>query len=132
MQRHPPARVLLIEDDAELLMLLRGAFETAGYVVGHATNGEEGLDRFRREPADLVVTDIFMPERDGIETILALRVLDPLVRIIAIGGALGATPHDCLDLAWQLGANETLAKPFGLTDILQCAERVLSGHPANR
>jgi DNA-binding response OmpR family regulator len=132
LQRRPPARVLLIDDDAELLMLLRRAFQAAGYVVGHAANGEEGLDRFRREPADLVVTDIFMPRRDGIETILALRLLDPLVRIIAIGGARGASPHDCLDLAWQLGANETVAKPFGPSDILQAAERVLSRQPEDR
>jgi DNA-binding NtrC family response regulator len=115
----------LIEDDAELLAMLCQAFLTAGYNVRTAVNGEAGLAAFRAAPADLVVTDMFMPERDGVETILGLRLLDPLVKIIAIGGSQGVHSNPCLEVAWHIGANETLAKPFQAEAILELAAKVL-------
>ena len=79
-------RVLLIEDDDLVRATLRDALESNGYEVATATNGLDGLERFRSAPADVVVTDILMPEKEGIETIIELRRDHPEVKIIAISG----------------------------------------------
>lgn len=124
-------RVLLIDDDVELLGQMSRAFSAAGYSVRGAPDGEAGMARFNAQPADLVVCDIVMPAREGVETILALRKRCPAVKILAISGGYRLGPVDFLHLARQLGADETLAKPFRLSQLVETADRLLQvGAPA--
>jgi CheY-like chemotaxis protein len=126
-----PARVLLIDDDIELLRQMSQAFQSAGYDVAAAADGQMGIARFEKERFDLVVSDLIMPTREGIETIFALRRANPGVRIIAISGGYRVGPQDFLDLARHVGADETLAKPFRHSDLLALAARLLAA-PAGR
>ncbi|SRR5258708_3440895 len=111
-------RVLVIEDDAGVRNLLHGILKKMpGCYVALASNGREGLIVFRRGGADLVITDIIMPEQEGIETIRELRKLDSRVPIIAMSGGGRTANSDFLDIARKFGATVTLPKPFNATDL---------------
>ncbi len=116
--------VLIIEDDTVMLRALGRAFQQAGCRVVGARDGEEGLARFGERTPDLVVTDILMPNREGVETILARKSRAPQVKILAIsgGGRLGA--GEILGLASRIGADSVLAKPFRSAEILRVAGRL--------
>jgi DNA-binding response OmpR family regulator len=125
-------KVLLIEDDIELLHLMAGGFVAAGAQVDVAVDGEAGLARFMARPADLVVTDIIMPNREGIETIVALKKARPATWIIAVSGGYRVGPQDFLTLARHVGADGVLAKPLRFTDLLGMAAGLLGRqHGAN-
>lgn len=113
--------VLLIEDDLTLLNGMIKQLTAEGAEVSAAADGRAGLARFMSHRPDIVVTDIVMPEREGLETIMAIKSDRPDVPILAIsgGGRSGATPF--LDLARHLGADDVLAKPFRGA---QLAERI--------
>ena len=81
--------ILLIEDDVSLRELLSVNLTTAGYEVFEARNGRHGVRAFRKTPTDLVITDLYMPERDGLEVIEALQRTHPGVKVVAISGASG-------------------------------------------
>jgi DNA-binding response OmpR family regulator len=117
--------VLIIEDDPIMLRALGHAFQRAGCQIVGARDGEEGLARFLERTPDLVITDILMPKREGVETILAMKARAPHVKILAIsgGGRLGA--EEILGLAAGLGADAILPKPFRSTEILAAARRLL-------
>jgi CheY-like chemotaxis protein len=121
--------VLLIDDDLEFLRQMTVAFVGAGYVVQAAPDGESGLARFLASPTDLVVTDIIMPNREGIETILALKKARPSVRILAISGGSRVGPADFLELAGHVGADGVLPKPFRLSDLIKLAAQLLAAQP---
>ena len=108
-------RILVIEDNLDLRDYLRLALETQGYQVLTARNGEEALGYLNGHPVDVVLTDIFMPEMDGIETIAALRKLFPDIRVIAMSGRPGV---DYLSVARELGVTRTLRKPFDIEELL--------------
>jgi DNA-binding response OmpR family regulator len=118
--------VLIVEDDPIMLRALGHAFQRAGCRVVGARDGEEGLIRFVERTPDLVITDILMPNREGVETILAMKTQAPQVKILAIsgGGRLGA--EEILGLASRLGADAILPKPFRSAEILAAAERLLT------
>jgi CheY-like chemotaxis protein len=105
-------RVLVIDDEAALRLTMRKMLEAAGHEVVEAENGRVGLEVFRRLPTDVVVTDIIMPQKEGIETIRDLRAIAPTVRIIAVSGGGRNQDMNFLRIARKLGANGTLAKPF--------------------
>ena len=117
--------VLIIEDDDIMLRALGHAFQRAGSRVVVARDGDQGLTRFLERTPDLVITDILMPNREGVETILAMKAKAPGVRILAIsgGGRLGA--EEILGLASRLGADAVLPKPFRAADILAVARGLL-------
>jgi DNA-binding response OmpR family regulator len=121
--------VLLIDDDLELLRQMATAFVQAGYRVHVAPDGQAGVARFLATPTDLVVTDIVMPNREGIETIVALKQASQTVRVLAISGGYRVAPADFLTLARHVGADGGLAKPFRLVELIELAARVL-GEPA--
>ena len=109
-------RVLVIEDNADLRDYLRMALRSEGYEVLTARNGREALAVIDGQGLDAVVTDLFMPEMDGIETITALRRRMPDIRIVAISGRSGV---DYLTVARELGVTHTLRKPFELDELLK-------------
>ncbi|MCH8036471.1 MAG: response regulator [Proteobacteria bacterium] len=120
------ARILIIDDEDELRSMLRRMLEQAGHEVTEAVNGAEGIELYERDRPDLIITDIIMPEKEGVETIIALRRADPDLPIIAIsgGGRLEAT--DFLTMARKLGARRTLAKPFRRDQLLEAVDECLA------
>jgi DNA-binding NtrC family response regulator len=118
-------RILIIDDDEDFRSMLRMALEQDGYVVEEARNGREGLQRYVVAPTDVVMTDLLMPEREGLETIRALRQINPQVKIIAISGG-GASGHlNFLPVARMLGALRTLQKPFTLQQLYDVVREVV-------
>lgn len=116
-------RILVIDDDAQLRGFVREALTRADYEVVCAEHGKQGLQVFKEQAFDLVITDLFMPEKEGCETIMELRRLAPDVRIIAISG--GYRRADCLPIAKQLGARMTLNKPVPMKELLEAVREVL-------
>ena len=120
------ALILVIEDEKDIRELCRRILTRAGHEVVEASNGEIGTRLYRQEPADLVITDLFMPEKDGIEIIRELRRDFPEVKILAIsGGARAASGATFLRVAAHLGATATLAKPFSTEDLLSAVTGAL-------
>jgi len=111
------ARILLIEDDEQFRRMLRAVLEHAGYMVEEAQNGRQGVAHCRATPADLVITNIVMPEQEGFETIRILRQEFPALKIIAISGGGLRRNLDYLAVAQQLGAWRTLRKPFEMREL---------------
>ena len=104
------ATILIIEDDDSVRALLRTTLTNAGYTVLEADNGRQGIRVFRKAPTDLVITDLYMPDRDGLDVIEALRRSHRRVPIVAISGASGTMGY--FPLAQSLGAVAVLQKPF--------------------
>jgi CheY-like chemotaxis protein len=119
------AVVLVIEDDEHLRRLLRTVLERAGYTVEEAANGAAGLKQFSIRPADVVVTDIIMPEKEGLETIIELKRDYPHVKIIAISGGGAALDAQYLPSAKALGADRTLEKPFEPREVIEAVGGLL-------
>ena len=112
------ARVLLIEDDATVRDSVRRMLELLGHSVTEANDGDDALRLDKAKPAELVVTDIFMPGKEGVQTIRELRQRRPDAKVIAMsGGGAGLGPSDSLRLARLLGAQYTLNKPFGREEL---------------
>ncbi len=120
------ARILVIDDEAPMRTMLQQVLERNGHEVAVATQGAEGLTLFRENPTDLVIIDIFMPGKEGIETIVELRQQSPQTKIIAISGGGHAGTLDFLATAKHLGAHQTLAKPFERQELLAAVNAVLA------
>ncbi|MFQ3592693.1 MAG: response regulator [Gemmataceae bacterium] len=111
--------ILLVEDDLQVQTSLRIAMEAAGHEVSSVHDGRQALRQLRQQPADLVITDILMPEVDGLELIRVLRRDFPAIRILAISGGAARLPSaDMLQLARALGADQLLSKPFRQQELL--------------
>jgi len=115
-------QILLIEDNAALRQMLTEALVEAGYSVTTAANGEEGCQLYRKYKFKLVITDIFMPDKEGLETIRELKEINPELDIIAMSGGgtrsfYAGSPGAELALkaAQRLGAGRVLNKPFKLS-----------------
>lgn len=106
------ARILVIDDEESVRDALVMLLEHEGHEIDSAVNGEIGLKKFQENPFDLVVTDIVMPDKEGIETIKDLRAISPDVRIIAISGGGRTGNTGFLDVALRLGADSAMLKPF--------------------
>ncbi|MEK6532621.1 MAG: response regulator, partial [Nitrospirota bacterium] len=107
--------VLVVDDEDQIRQLIRETLEQAGYDVQEASNGKQGLERYRTKPSDLVIMDILMPDQDGLESIMTLRREFPASRVIAItGGSDMIGILNFLDVAKMLGARRTLQKPFDM------------------
>ena len=105
--------ILLIEDHVAYRDMLRACLEDKGHTVVEAADGEAGLHCYRGDKFDVVITDIIMPKKDGVETIIGLRRLNAGVRIIAISGGGQMIPaQNCVQIARGLGVKQVLEKPF--------------------
>lgn len=119
------ACILIVDDDAPVRRTLEKILSKQGYEVVVAADGREGAMLFRHRRPDLVITDLIMPNQEGLGMIARIRAEDPGARIIAIsgGGRVGNT--DFLKMARMVGAMETMAKPFAMDDILARVRRCL-------
>jgi CheY-like chemotaxis protein len=106
------AHILVIEDDEHMRGSLAQTLERLGHRVTTAVDGRAGVESAGAAPPDLVITDLIMPEKEGLETIVELRQQHPLIRIIAMSGGGRLSNEDYLHLAKRFGAQHTLAKPF--------------------
>jgi len=113
------SRVLVIDDNPDIRELIAFILKGAGYVVEMAQDGEAGLRSQRAHAFDIVITDIFMPNQDGIETITRLRKEFPAVKVIAVSGGGSRTKGEgYLFTAREIGAHAVLAKPFDPEELL--------------
>jgi DNA-binding NtrC family response regulator len=122
--------ILLIDDDVGMLRRLSAAFVKAGYKVSAATDGLIGMKQFEAARPDLVLTDLLMPSQEGIETILEMKKVQPDLKVIAMSGGGRIGPQGCLDLALGLGADQAIAKPFRLADVVLLVESMLTTPPS--
>ena len=120
------ARILVIDDDVQVRGAVRRILERAGHTVEDVGNGDAGLRAHRERPADLIITDIFMPERDGIETVRQLRRESPQVKIIVISGGDRTQTMDLRKDAELLGAARSLRKPFELSELVRAVGELLA------
>jgi len=111
-------RVLVIEDDEHFRSLTLRWLQSYGIEAEGAPHGARGLALQRQRPADVIVTDIFMPEREGMETINDLRREFPEVKIIAMSGRDPVAKYDVLEAARQIGAARTFKKPFRFEELV--------------
>lgn len=112
------ARILLIDDDDGFREMVCLALEEAGYEVLQAVDGREGVALYGKHSPDLVITDIIMPNQEGVETISILMRDFPGARIFAVSGGGGSGIVDALPVARKLGAVRTFAKPFSVKELL--------------
>jgi CheY-like chemotaxis protein len=112
------ARVLIIDDEDLLRVTLREMLEDAGHYVLDAADGVDGMQVVRDTRVDVVITDIIMPRKDGINTIWQLKQLRPDVKIIAMSGGAPGAPRSDLPLAKTYGAERALQKPFSRAELL--------------
>jgi len=118
------ARILVIDDQEPIRALLRVTLEEAGYEVLEASNGRLGLELFRQRSADLIITDIVMPEMDGLEMMLELTRNFLNVKVIAISGGLES--EGTLHVATLLGAHQTFHKPLDMDKLLSAVRDELA------
>lgn len=122
------ARILVIDDDDTVRLSVRLALEDADHKVEEAADGLEGMNLFRNHPADLVITDIFMPEKEGLETIDEIKQVAPQTKIIAISGGGRMDPEDYLEIAMRVGADYSLLKPFDIQVLVNAVDDLLDRH----
>ena len=111
-------RVLVIDDDPQIGPLLARVLARAGHEARAVSDGREGLRELNQWPVQVVVTDILMPDMDGLEIIMAIRREHPEVRIVAMSGGGHVASQDYVGIARTLGAHRTLQKPFTNADLL--------------
>lgn len=117
--------ILIVDDDAELREMIKVALVRRKFVVIEASNGKEAIAYFKPLVIDVVITDIIMPEEDGLGVIRKLKALKPKLKIIAMSGGGKAGPRNYLNVAKILGANATIAKPFQINDLISIVENLL-------
>jgi CheY-like chemotaxis protein len=121
----PAVRVLIADDDEQYRLMLQRTLERAGYLVTAVENGVAAVAAAKQLPHDLAVLDLLMPEKEGLETIRELRLLQPAMPLIAITGGGRGNPADYLRAARLLGAVATLEKPFSIQDLLRVVREAL-------
>jgi len=119
------ATILIIDDDNQLRSVLRVALERLGHDVLEAFDGIQGINVFKQQPVDLVLCDIVMPEKEGLETISDMRRQDADVKIIAMSGGMRGGVFDFLPMAKTLGAARILQKPFDVRTLTSLVEDLL-------
>jgi len=119
-------RILVVDDDEAIRILLTAILEREGYEVNAAADGKEAIRLFRRNPSDVIITDIIMPEQEGLKTIFDLRRDHPHVGIIAISGGGQYGLGDYLDAAAAFGADKTFSKPFDRIELVKSVRDLLA------
>jgi CheY-like chemotaxis protein len=118
--------ILIVEDEKEVREMLRVSLQRKRYTILEAENGKDAITYFKPAVTDLVITDLIMPEEDGLKVIMKLREIKPSIKIIAISGGGKAGPGSYLNLAKALGANAAYSKPFSLNDLMTKIDELLN------
>lgn len=119
------ATILVIDDDAAMRRLILRVLKPAGHILLEAEDGAEGLRVLERHDADLVITDLIMPRKEGIATMRDIQALKPAMRFLAISAGGEMRSAKFLEVAKVMGAHETLAKPFTPRALREAVERLL-------
>ena len=119
------ARILIVDDNEDNRLTIAKLLELEGYEVATAAEGEEALKAQEKEPFDVLITDIFMPDKDGVETIREFHQKYPQTRIIAMSGG-GSFTVDYLSLSLEIGADKVLKKPFDAAALETALKEVLA------
>jgi DNA-binding response OmpR family regulator len=118
------ARILIIDDDNAMALTVERMLRRAGHEVLVAQDGRVGLKLFVKHRPPLVITDILMPEKEGLSTLREIKAIEPRTKVIAMSGSALAE-YDVLDLAGKLGADKALAKPFRAADLIAAVNALL-------
>ncbi len=116
----------MIDDEPYILLMLKKMLEKEGYEVDMATNGIEGISLYHDKGADLIITDIVMPEKEGLETIINLKSENPSLKVIAISGGGRVDSREYLHSAQLLGAERVFQKPFKKDEIVRAVNELLA------
>ena len=119
------AKILVLDDEPSILLMIKKMLEKAGHEVDTALNGKEGMLLFDKNKPDLVISDIIMPEKEGLETIFELRRMYPDLKIIAISGGGRIGPDGYLPGAKLLGANMVFQKPLDQKEFVNAVNQLL-------
>ena len=125
------SHILIVDDDVVARALLRMTLEGEGYDVKEAADGVMAIKLYREEAADLIITDLFMPEKEGLEIIIELRRDFPDVKIIVVSGGGKFEPKLYLQTAGHLGALRTFTKPFDPNELLLAVREIVDGDSSN-
>lgn len=126
------ARILVIDDDPGFRELLTEALAGAGHEVVCAPDGKVGMNLYYERQADIVLTDMIMPEKDGVEVICEIRRDYPDTKVIAFSGGATLGPYTYLQMAHRLGAARVFAKPFKMRDLMDAINTILNGQASDR
>ena len=118
-------KILIIDDEPHILLMLKKMLERVGYEIEIATNGVEGIRLFKESGSDLVITDIIMPEKEGLETIREMRRIKSDLKIIAMSGGGKVSADNYLQIARIFGAAESIAKPFTQEEMVSAVQSLL-------
>ena len=122
-------RILIIDDNPDVLTAVHWVLASEGHTVEDAPTGSKGIALHRANPFDLILTDIVMPEKEGISTIIDLRREYPHLKIIAMSGGGDFEPYGYLDIAIRVGADRTLPKPFSRKELIETVNEALARQP---
>lgn len=121
-------KILIIDDEQDIIQMLSRLLVRSGYTVFSAVDGNQGIKVFEENDIDLVITDIIMPDKEGIEVILHLLKKKAECKIIAVSGGGYLSANDYLETAREIGAVKTFSKPFNPKDLLNTVNELLH-HP---
>lgn len=122
-------RILVIDDDHHILIMIKKMLEREGYTVELASNGIEGMLLFKKAPCKLVITDIIMPEKEGLETIREMKRMRADVKIIAMSGGGRLSSSNYLEKAKLFGASRILGKPFTKKQLVSTIQELMADSP---
>lgn len=117
--------IMIVDDDPDIRNIVKHLLQGEGYRITQAENGVECLACFRKDPADLIVLDLVMPEKEGLETLEELRQIAPEVKIVVVSGGL-STGQSFLKVAKLMGADATMAKPMDTSKLLTTVAELLN------
>jgi DNA-binding response OmpR family regulator len=120
-------KILIIDDEPHILLMLKKMLERAGFEIDLASNGVEGIELFKKSRADLVITDIIMPEKEGLETIREMRRIKSDLKIIAMSGGGKVSADNYLEIAKIFGAAKVIAKPFTKLEMVTAVQELMGG-----
>ncbi|WP_291327726.1 response regulator [Desulfovibrio sp. UCD-KL4C] len=120
------SRILVVDDDPISRQILRAMLEKEGHVISEAEDGVKAVNNYDKGSVDLVITDIFMPEKEGVQTVRELIKENPEVKIIAVSGGSSSANYDSLDWIKMFGVKYTFTKPFNSKAIISAIDDLLS------
>ncbi|OEU65264.1 MAG: response regulator receiver protein [Desulfovibrio sp. S3730MH75] len=119
-------RILVVDDDPISRQILRAMLEKEGHTISEAEDGVKAINNYDKDRIDLVITDIFMPEKEGVQTVRELMKENPDVKIIAVSGGSSSANYDSLDWVKMFGVKHTFTKPFNSKEIIAAIDELLS------